>query len=476
MKEKIFECISDTTDYNLNMEIASKKFKNKEFNDEYNVYISDKDSLVFEMKKFVNIANDSLVKANLEDFKRKKNLVNRTACYYNCFTDYFGLCTKDVILDIKRFIVTKDLKCYLTHNKRIFRIKNEKSLTCLFDFIERMGGLAKCLYGEPIDEIYKISNEIVKRFKDTYPLYNYLLDTQISLYDLMRIYNQSFYTMPKQIKKYIFNYLNNNKNKDWNDKIYFVENVFIKYNDLIELELKDTNVILSFVKNTSIPTYDILKAKKYFKKLKKFYKNTSNNPEVVLYKRFASSNNFNYYIFGMLDEEMIIERKYKDVDISYLPDSWYKLPLKDLHDKLSKLLRGNRAIIDKIDFSYSSNVLDFQRKIDDYEFILPKNSIELVRLAQVMNNCVAGYNTYIQNGSSIIVYACKNQKVKNFILSGESFNDDLKRMDTVCIELSPYEIDSRKIVRQYYGYSNRSVELEAKETLNKYFNSIGYEI
>lgn len=360
------------------MEIASKKFKNKEFNDEYNVYISDKDSLVFEMKKFVNIANDSLVKANLEDFKRKKNLVNRTACYYNCFTDYFGLCTKDVILDIKRFIVTKDLKCYLTHNKRIFRIKNEKSLTCLFD--------------------------------------------------------------------------------------------------LIELELKDTNVILSFVKNTSIPTYDILKAKKYFKKLKKFYKNTSNNPEVVLYKRFASSNNFNYYIFGMLDEEMIIERKYKDVDISYLSDSWYKLPLKDLHDRLSKLLRGNRAIIDKIDFSYSSNVLDFQRKIDDYEFILPKNSIELVRLAQVMNNCVAGYNTYIQNGSSIIVYACKNQKVKNFILSGESFNDDLKRMNTVCIELSPYEIDSRKIVRQYYGYSNRSVELEAKETLNKYFNSIGYEI
>ena len=75
----------------------------------------------------------------------------------------------------------------------------------------------------------------------------------------------------------------------------------------------------------------------------------------------------------------------------------------DVLAKLSQILEDG-----KITFEYTQQQLQYECKIGDYEFIIPRTSEELIDLGIEMHNCVASYCDKVIKKKSLIVYAKKN--------------------------------------------------------------------
>ena len=109
------------------------------------------------------------------------------------------------------------------------------------------------------------------------------------------------------------------------------------------------------------------------------------------------------------------DKFFKKLDYEYL----LKNSLKDIHDKLSLITRDDKIAMKYKEYNIEKDLPIFEKEIEGYQFLMPRNSAEIIRLADIMHNCVASYDDKMANGSSKIVYACNNQDVINYIKTGE---------------------------------------------------------
>ena len=298
------------------------------------------------------------------------------------------------------------------------------------------------------------------------------------------------------------------------------ESVLKAYKICKYLKLKDLNIINKFInfykecftgygRDTAYSCKNICL---YYKYLKMYYTGKVKNLELLLFNRLyfdiKSKNSFkNTDALRMLTKAIRIrnrypDKKFKKLDMEYL----IKHSLSDIHDTLSIISRDDTLIENYKEFDMSNRGL-FEKTVNNYKFLMPENSSELTRLADIMRNCVASYQANILNGSSIIVYGTDNMEVLDYIKNGNGDLQDLsKRLENneilspACIEINLRKIpsirtvdyvslyDSNKIpniidednyeliLRQCYGRHNRHVD-ELNPNLEvacqNYFMNIG---
>jgi len=96
---------------------------------------------------------------------------------------------------------------------------------------------------------------------------------------------------------------------------------------------------------------------------------------------------------------------------------------KEIFDSFMKtgLSKNNHDIITEYDFmqhnkniafKYLNKQKDFEDRIDDYEFKLPKDSYTLVKIGTELHNCVASYTDRVLEKACTIVYVEKNGVLK----------------------------------------------------------------
>ena len=230
--------------------------------------------------------------------------------------------------------------------------------------------------------------------------------------------------------------------------------------------------IISFIIKAGIKTPEAMKllssckygfstclALKYFNFLKKAYKNTNVNVEILIANRMVKvDSSYINDVFYLFNEYNSIKRKYKEQLMEFnLPVKFHKKDLKDAHDILAKLHRDMYNKLNYVEFNIP-NAEKYKVIIDDYHFDVAKSSTDLSHLSDICKNCVAGYTHSVQYGRSIILYGISKKIYK-------------ENSYPICIELNP---NSNKI-EQCYAPHNKQVDPENLLKCLKYFRHIGVD-
>jgi hypothetical protein len=80
----------------------------------------------------------------------------------------------------------------------------------------------------------------------------------------------------------------------------------------------------------------------------------------------------------------------------------------DLHDQLS--MDFNRVEGENFPILYEEKECQLEKKLDDYEFTLPKDTDELLKIGSKMSICVGSYGTRAKNKDCTIVIMQKKEK------------------------------------------------------------------
>lgn len=270
------------------------------------------------------------------------------------------------------------------------------------------------------------------------------------------------------------------------------------YHQCKAMGFSDNNVITKLAFDNNVDLLSAKWIKHYLKDVRKEYKDDKDiNAEVVVANRITSEVKDVWLLRDALSMYYFHKREMIDFKAEPFRPGFFRKTLVYNHNYLSALVREDVALRDKREYPYDESYNKFNRQVEDYSFTLPKNSVELVRLANVMSNCVAGYSSKILYKQSIIVYATNNDMIKNYIENGENdeanifdaIKDGIKRgkiQEPLCIELSPLSLSEQKgqlvrqwqerqIVRQCYTVSNHIPSEETGEIAKKYFDAIGYD-
>jgi hypothetical protein len=195
-------------------------------------------------------------------------------------------------------------------------------------------------------------------------------------------------------------------------------------------------------------------ALQYYRYLKKAYKHSNVNVEMIMANRLAKSKSTCVYdVFYLFNEYNRAKREYKEKLMEFsLPDKFHKKDFKDAHNILAKLHRDMQNKLSYAEFDIP-DAEKYSVTIEDYHFDVAKSSTELSHLSNICHNCVAGYTYRVQHGRSIILYG----------ISEKSY--------PICIELEPI---SNKIL-QCYAPHNEKVDPENLIKCLKYFRQIGVD-
>lgn len=169
--------------------------------------------------------------------------------------------------------------------------------------------------------------------------------------------------------------------------------------------------------------------KTYYKHLKEMYVGKVKNLELLLVNRLDFSrhnqnclDSIQMFYDALRCREEHPDKLFKKLDYEYL----LKNSLKDIHDTLSIITRDDKIAMKYKEYNLEKDIPVLEKEIEGYQFLMPRNSAEITRLADIMHNCVASYDDRMARGSSKIVYACNNQDVINYIKTGEG---DYKYLD-----------------------------------------------
>lgn len=240
-------------------------------------------------------------------------------------------------------------------------------------------------------------------------------------------------TIPKSIRKAIGQNLNS----------------LVLYWELTNtLEFKDVNVIKRILEspysdNFSGGGFWMQKLVLYYKELCKYYKGTNNNVENILANRllkdckgYIKSDAIQMFVTAIkLRRSSYGKSKgLEPFDYSYL-----KKDLTDLHEYLSKLNRRDEAKLNYREYDLSLSPY-LEKEVNGYSILMPRNSDEVIRLSEIMHNCVASYAKRIDL-DEIILYATNYQGMIDYIREGigeaEKICNYLKTTENypACIEI-----------------------------------------
>jgi len=289
-----------------------------------------------------------------------------------------------------------------------------------------------------------------------------------------------------------------------NPKFNYVNNqeILCRYGVCKYIGLKDINIIKQFLDldiSKSELQYSGNSLKLYYNYLKKYYKGKLKNIEVLLLNRLKELTDTNHCTLfdslRMFQRAILVRRRYKDKPFKHLDmDYLLKNGLRDIHDTLSQISRDDTNILNYKVFDDVSNYEKYEFTINGYQFLMPRNSSELIRLADIMKNCVASYQLNILYKTSIIVYATDNAEIIDYIrnnigdikdLTSRLEKDDIQ--SPACIELREQHVLEYKSdessnssaeelnVTQCFGRHNHSLQKvnpNLYTTCEKYFNNL----
>ena len=371
-----------------------------------------------------------------------------------------------IYIDTKKLIFKSQTEIYYVHGKSVRRVKaNSKLLNSLLrnflmyiidnnlkeDFAPVLNLIFKCFY-KNYNNVLNIATITGNTLIDNRYVYNFL-DLADRLGDI---------TIPKFIRKL----MNANSSK---------LGIIRTFVDLHRAGVKDTNAIKTIInalilhdgdqemRCVSIDKYSL----NYYKALKKFYKNTNVNPDMVFANRIMynkKDTNLYYTIADCIHMHynvMLNRRFYKDKDLIALDKDMYKMSIVNLHNYLAKVIRNDHAKINYREYDNSVNSY-LEKEIEGYKFILPRTSLEVARMADIFQNCVAGYATRISE-DEIIMYATNRKDIIDYIQNDigdyHKIRESLTEIDMpLCIEIR----------KNRYGNGFLHTERESLEVIQNY--------
>jgi hypothetical protein len=271
--------------------------------------------------------------------------------------------------------------------------------------------------------------------------------------------------------------------------------IFEAYYLYKKLNFKDVNIAKNFCINqfgSVIDSLNIDDYVKYYNLLKDYYKDKNENVDLIFYNRLKSSNmievdkekNYDWSIKkreGMDSMKMLIQvfknrEKYPNKDLIPLEPNILKKKLYEIHNYLSKIIRDDVAKIKYREYNLEDSP-KFEKTIKKYNFLMPRNSLELARLANIFDNCVAGYSNYISK-NEIIIYATDSNEmieyVKNNVGDADIIKNKLKKEQKypACIEICKDYETNKYFIGQNYTFHNQMLPTKIKNITNTYFKTI----
>jgi len=277
-------------------------------------------------------------------------------------------------------------------------------------------------------------------------------------------------------------------------------NILDSYSLCKTLKLQDVNIIKKFIDSrVGLNDFTIKEVKLYYKYLKAYYEGKVKNIELLLFTRLTEGSkpyvevprnttvqpinslsieyqvrdSLQMFYKAMMLRRYVKDKPFKKLDMTYL----IKNSLKDIHDTLAQISRDDIAVLNYKNFDEVNDYEKYEKEVGDQKFLMPRNSCELIRLADIMRNCVASYQDNIMRKSSIIVYGTSSDEIINYIREGEGNLTDLTNKleanqipSPACIELGEranyswdYRVDETtektkelKVI-QCYGRHNRKL-------------------
>lgn len=429
--------------------------------DAYKEHKNDFYNHLKEIKNNDNLSNYEKIVAYRNATIQEKTSM-RSICYGNAKS------VERYYTDTKKLIFKSQTDVYYVHNKTIKRIKTDSKLysSILSNFvITIMRDVRRYQIPQSLDIVlrcfYKNYNKVSNMCTIGY------------VYDVLHLADKlGDIQIPKFVKKLV-------------SKGYYGDlNMLDKYINIYNIGIKDTNAIKILLNDCTI--YETKYCKVYYRDLKKYYIGTNVNADMVFANRLTSDYHISYDTVHMYYMAMKHRRYHKDKNLIPLRKDILKLSLKDLHDYLAKIIRNDIAIINYREY-IDSDYEFFEKEIDGYKFILPRNSVEVTRMADIFQNCVAGYATRISR-DEIIMYATNNQDIINYIQNDIGDYIQIRKNigdEPACIEIiknhrTMFEGFSEEEIANYpkyeviqnYTLNNKTPDEKLERVTHKYFDSI----
>ena len=522
---------------NLDEEFTQKMIsKYREDSNRYifSIYLNDKNNLILEKNTLRVYLKDSSYKkaydfaVEVGDGTAQVSVASDIARRVNRIRYMKGMLKSDKIESIyfrrHRIIITEDGRVYTSRGNKIRRVSKAEltsyngsyvaktiwnpyysdfntlnSLTTqAIDLLQR----EKCKYSTRVVLQSGTINSATTYFdemKSRLPMVYYLRGWEAPCHDLL-VPNPD---LPLYIKKLFVEEDDSKYSPDYGINMKN-EAILKAYRLTKSLKFKNADVIRSFVSKFAEGdsyrwTSMTPQLKTYYKHLKEMYEGKVKNIELLLVNRldFNRDNQICLDSIRMFYDALRCREEYPDkffkkLDYEYL----LKNSLKDIHDKLSLITRDDKIAMKYKEYNLEKDLPIFEKEIEGYQFLMPRNTAEIIRLADIMHNCVASYDDKMAKGSSKIIYACNNQDVINYIKTGEG---DYKYLDNeiengdipapACIEIgrkkvrysntiyydSSDEDDCNIEMIQCYAPHNRLLSVnnpELDSICNKYWESI----
>jgi len=456
------------------------------------IFIDDKGNLIFQISYLKKWLTDVALKRKLKQFHKNLKQVNESKrplykkikekkSYYLAYrSTCFIKNKKDVkFFSIASFkiIIKKTFEIYCCYDGKVRRIKAQDLLSK--KYMQNWIFFLENLYEtEPsnrknIDKIIVLLSEFNSNTK-------YLLEKDI------------------KIDVRTFRKIIDFKKMDFNKKpmpksillsLKKTNTALLGYFTALEIKLTDINVIRNFclIYSRDISSHSL---KKYYNQLCIYYANKNENIDLIFYNRIkilfdnTKKNSLKRKLaqdsLSMVNQVFSNRSRFPGKNLQPLKPNLLKKGLDDMHNYLSRIVRDDLAKIYYKEYTFY-NFSKFEKNVDGYHFLMPKNSLELARIATIFDNCVAGYNLKIKSSSENIIYGTPSQEMIDYIQN--DIGDPIiirKKMKEekqypVCIEICKQLIDNkyeRFYVSQNLSFNNQNPNSKVKKITAKYFKSV----
>ena len=488
------------------------------------IYLNDKNNLILE-KNTLRIYLKDPVFEKVYDFAVEVNEKPDVFRRVNQFRYMRGMLKEDKIESIylkrHRIIITKDGRVYLSNGNKIRRVSKAQLTSYTGSYIARVLWNPYCsefnelnsLTRHALDSLYfgkdlrayrvclesaviENKGKYYEEMKARLPMVYYLRAWQSPYHDFL-VPNPD---LPTYVKKLF-------AEESKPDAHLFCESIAGKNERVLKayrlsksLKFKNVDAIRAIIEKFKEDEFygwrDMtVELKTYYKHLSELYEGKVKNIEMLLVNRldFKNHNQTCVDSIHMFYDALRLraeypDKKFKKLDMEYL----LKNSLNDIHNELSLISRDDKITLKYKEYNLEKDLPIFEKEVDGYQFLMPRNSGEIIRLAEIMHNCVASYDDRMADGSSKIIYACNNQDVINYIKTGEGNYTILNTAieDGVipapaCIEIgyahyyNVFSLDEENEdtleMRQCYAPHNRRLDHnnpELKTICDKYFESV----
>ena len=486
---------------------------------EERIYISDKGNLVFQktyirswvtkeasekmFQKYLSEIENAKLREKEHNFTYKQKKDSRDGFFRNLNYDRTFSLNKDIIENfriISQRLIIKDAKTfYYSYKGRLRRIKANGFWTS--DFADSMVYNILNNMDRLNDKLKPVMNRVFELLVGYIPNLKYLKET-INLKERYSYFHEGnlIRYLNHETKGYDL-VKNPIKEKFALKEIREGKTSIYSYIFLKKLGIKDVNVFKKLLYTFDDNGFNFFYVG-YYRLLKKYYEGKNENVDLIFYNRLnsakivnpSSDTKWDYKYrqteqeakdsIVMLNKVYEFRRLYKDKDLEELKPNLLKKGLNEIHNYLARVIRCDLAKIQYRDYDLS-DASKYEAVVDGYNFLMPRNSKELARLADVFDNCVAGYNSRIDSRESIL-YSSPSQMMIDYIQTGDgngitdgsTIREILKKENVcpTCIEINKefdYQTKEDKLlVNQNYTFNNHRPNDYAKAITKKYFDSI----